>query len=154
VVDETRAVIRPLQITGLDEVPALYYSIRLRRRCLSEQPSAGPSIFGRLCRPIISGARRMIVIRSSRKHHRQPSDALTIRNHGRRRPVPERSENQRRMPLMKAAVAELMLAGCVRTRSRSVGGHGLTAVLPSSTSYSRLNTRLRHRHQGGGRAGL
>jgi anti-sigma B factor antagonist len=27
VVDETRAVIRPLQITGLDEVLALYYSV-------------------------------------------------------------------------------------------------------------------------------
>jgi anti-sigma B factor antagonist len=27
VVDETRAVIRPLQVTGLDEVLALYYSV-------------------------------------------------------------------------------------------------------------------------------
>jgi hypothetical protein len=84
VADETRAVIRPLQITGLDEVLAPYYSIE-----------GGVASASNL-----------------------PLDQALLR-----RPVPERSENQRRMPLMKAAVAELMLAGCVRTRSRSVGGH-------------------------------
>jgi anti-sigma regulatory factor (Ser/Thr protein kinase) len=52
---------------------------------------------------------------------------LTVRDHGRWRPVPERSDNRRRgIPLMKAAVADLAIDGtdhgtCVRMRGRSVG---------------------------------
>lgn len=52
---------------------------------------------------------------------------LTVRDHGRWRPAPARSDNRRRgIPLMKAAVAELDIDGtshgtCVRMRGRSVG---------------------------------
>lgn len=52
---------------------------------------------------------------------------LTVRDHGRWRPVPERPENRRRgIPLMKAAVAELVIDGtdlgtCVKLRGRPVG---------------------------------
>lgn len=55
---------------------------------------------------------------------------LTVRDHGRWRPVPAHSENRRRgMLLMKAAVAELVIDGtehgtCVRMRGRSVGDRG------------------------------
>ncbi len=60
---------------------------------------------------------------------------LAVRDHGRWRPIPERTENRRRgIPLIKAAVAELVIDAtdhgtCVRMRSRPVGPEEVTVQM-------------------------